>query len=91
MVSEDIIFEGDMDNSQNVLAENHIMSGAEDVAETSNASNNNTGSADSGGSPDEAQSEDFEHERDDRIDHSSHPPESNMVEIDMDDLGDNQL
>ncbi|PRQ42304.1 hypothetical protein RchiOBHm_Chr3g0456181 [Rosa chinensis] len=91
MVSEDIIFEGDVDNSQNVLAENHIMSGAEDVAETSNASNNNTGSADSRGSPDEAQSENFEHERDDRIDHSSHPPESNMVEIDMDDLGENQL
>ncbi|PRQ21476.1 hypothetical protein RchiOBHm_Chr7g0239621 [Rosa chinensis] len=91
MVSEDIIFEGDMDNSQNALAENHITSGAEDAAETSDASNNNTGSADSEGSPDEAQSENFEHERDGRIDHSSHPPESPMVEIDMDDLGENQL
>ncbi|XP_040370389.1 uncharacterized protein LOC121051653 [Rosa chinensis] len=91
MVSEDIIFEGDMDNSQNALAENHITSGAEDAAETSDASNNNTGSADSEGSPDKAQSENFEHERDGRIDHSSHPPESSMVEIDMDDLGENQL
>ncbi|PRQ38123.1 hypothetical protein RchiOBHm_Chr4g0410311 [Rosa chinensis] len=91
MVSEDIIFEGDMDNSQNALGENHIMSGAEDAAETSDASNNNTGLADSEGSPDEAQPENFEHERDGRIDHSSHPPESSMVEIDMDDLGENQL
>ncbi|XP_062017420.1 uncharacterized protein LOC133733799 [Rosa rugosa] len=47
MVSEDIIFEGDMDNSQNALVENHIMSEAEDAAETSDASNNNTGSVDS--------------------------------------------
>ncbi|XP_062000493.1 uncharacterized protein LOC133717778 [Rosa rugosa] len=91
MVSEDIIFEGDMDNSQNALAENHIMSGAEDAAETSDASTNNTGSADSEGSLDEAQSENFEHEGDGRIDHSLPPPESSMVEIDMDDLGENQL
>ncbi|PRQ45854.1 hypothetical protein RchiOBHm_Chr3g0496201 [Rosa chinensis] len=67
------------------------MAGAEDAAETSDASTNSMGSADSEGSPDEAQSENFEHEGGGRIDHSLHPPESSMVEIDMDDLGENQL
>ncbi|XP_040369787.1 uncharacterized protein LOC121051473 [Rosa chinensis] len=67
------------------------MSGAKDAAKTSDASTNSMDSADSEGLPDEAQSENFEHEKDGHIDHSLQPSESSMVEIDTDDLGENQL
>ncbi|XP_062018966.1 uncharacterized protein LOC133735577 [Rosa rugosa] len=90
MVSEDICFEANMDDGHNTLAENETMSEAEDMAETGDTSTNSVDSAASEGSS-ENQFASNGQERDGRIDHSLPLPESSMVEIDMDDLGENQF
>ncbi|KAM5586672.1 hypothetical protein ABKV19_005545 [Rosa sericea] len=62
-----------------------------DMAETGDASINSADSADSEGSSEGAHSESGDQGRDGRIDHSLPPLENSMIEIDMDDLGENQL
>ncbi|PRQ20190.1 hypothetical protein RchiOBHm_Chr7g0225431 [Rosa chinensis] len=80
-----------MDDDQNASNEQHNVSENEDVSGIGDGSNDGMELADSESFFEENLLENDEYERDGRIDHSLPPPESSMVEIDMDDLGETQL